>query len=142
VAGSVQSHRDLIVWQKSMNLVEEVYRLAARFPASENYRLTAQITRAAASVPANIAEGRARSSRKEYAWFLSVAKGSLMETDTFLSIAVRLGYLSDELTGPAFALVAEVSKMLTAEQARVEPPVTCHAQVAPVQAILRTPHVR
>ena len=119
MAGPVQSHRDLIVWQKSMQLVEEVYRLAARFPTSENYRLTAQITRAAASVPASIAEGRARSSRKEYAWFLSVAKGSLMETDTFLSIALRLGYLKNEQTAAAFALVTEVSKMLTALRARL-----------------------
>jgi four helix bundle protein len=69
--GKVESHRDLIVWQKAMDLVVEVYRLAERFPKSEMYRLIAQITRAAASVPANIADGAARASAKEYAHFVS-----------------------------------------------------------------------
>jgi len=89
----ISSHRELEVWQMAMDLVVEVYRLSARLPGDERYRLTAQITRAAASVPANIAEGNARSTRRDYANFLSVAKGSLMETETFLILAVRLGYI-------------------------------------------------
>jgi len=87
----IESHRDLIVWQKSMDLVVQVYRLTATFPANEMYRLVAQATRAAASVPANIAEGHARSSRRDFANFLAIAKGSLMETEAFLMIAIALG---------------------------------------------------
>jgi four helix bundle protein len=87
--GKVEAHRDLIVWQKAMDMVVEVYRLANRFPHSELYRLTSQITRAAVSVPANIAEGNARGTVKDYAHFLSIAKGSLMETETFLMLAIR-----------------------------------------------------
>ncbi len=76
----ISSHRDLVVWQKAMDLVVDVYKLADHFPRPELCRLTSQITRAAASVPANIAEGNARATTKEYAHFLSIAKGSLMET--------------------------------------------------------------
>jgi four helix bundle protein len=109
----VASHRDLVVWQKAMDLAVEIYRLSSRFPASEAYRLTAQITRAAASVPANIAEGRARATSRDFAHFLSIAKGSLMEMETHLTLAVRLGYVTDRAALPAFELIVEVSKMLT-----------------------------
>ncbi len=80
---TVQSHRDLKVWRKAMDLAVEIYRLTARFPRSETYRLVAQITRAAASVPANIAEGHARATRRDFANFVAIAKGSLMEAETF-----------------------------------------------------------
>jgi four helix bundle protein len=109
----VESHRDLIVWQKSIDLVVQVYRLTGAFPPSEIYRLVAQATRAAASVPANIAEGHARSSRRDFANFLAVAKGSLMETETFLMIAIRLGYLQNGAADPTLELITEISKMLT-----------------------------
>ncbi len=109
----VHSHRDLVVWQKAMDLVVEVYRLAESFPATELYRLTAQITRAVVSVPANIAEGNARGSARDYAHFLAVAKGSLMETETFLLLAIRLGYLTEQRTAQALSLIVEISKMLT-----------------------------
>jgi four helix bundle protein len=89
----VESHRDLIVWQKAMDLTVQIYRIASLFPQNEIYRLTSQVTRAAASVPANIAEGHARGTRKDYAQFLAIAKGSLMETETFLMLAVRLNYV-------------------------------------------------
>jgi four helix bundle protein len=115
----IRSHRDLVVWQKAMEMVVQVYRLSGRFPREEVYRLTAQVTRAAASVPANIAEGHARSTAKDYAHFLAIAKGSLMETETFLMLAVRLDYLSDEETNPTLGLITEISKMLTALRARL-----------------------
>src|ERR1017187_3115739 len=99
----ISSHRDLIVWQKGMDLAVQIYHLASGFPTSEIYRLTAQITRAVASVPANIAEGSARGSRKDYANFLVIAKGSLMETETFLMLAVRLGYLSSKEAAPSIS---------------------------------------
>jgi four helix bundle protein len=109
----IESHRDLIVWQKAMDLTVQIYDLATHFPPVEVYRLTAQITRAAASVPANIAEGLSRSTARDYANFLAIAKGSLMETETFLMLAVRLNYIREMEANPTLALITEVSKMLT-----------------------------
>jgi four helix bundle protein len=116
----IESHRDLVVWQKAMDLAVEVYRISKHFPKEETYRLTSQVTRAVASVPANIAEGHARSTAKDFANFLSIAKGSLMETETFLMLAVRLGYLQDDVAQPALALITEVSKMLTSLRSRLK----------------------
>jgi four helix bundle protein len=112
--GEVRSHRELLVWQKSMDLAVQVYRLTGTFPPPEQYRLVAQATRSAASVPASIAEGNARGTRREYAHFLSVAKGSLMETETHLILSTRLGYLSEAQAQPTLDLIVEISKMLTA----------------------------
>lgn len=117
--GRITSHRDLIVWQKAMELAELSYRLAAKFPSSETYRLVSQFTRAAASVPANIAEGHARGSRKDYANFLAIAKGSLMETETFHVLALRLKYLTQEQARPALSVITEISKMLTSLRSRL-----------------------
>ena len=115
----VRSHRDLIVWRKAMDLVDLVYDLAAGFPPSENYRLAAQITRAVVSVPANIAEGQARSTSKDFANFLAIAKGSLMETETLLLVAVRRGYATDIAASPALNLITEISKMLTTLRSQI-----------------------
>jgi four helix bundle protein len=117
--GDIQSHRDLMVWQKSMDLVELVYQLTENFPKAELYRLTSQLARAVVSVPANIAEGNARASRKEYAHFLSIAKGSLMETETYLLLAVRLNYLSQEQVTLGLDLITIISKMLTKLRSRL-----------------------
>lgn len=110
----IQSHRDLVVWQKAMEMTVEVYRLTEGFPRSEIYGLTSQVRRAAASVPANIAEGQARGTTRDYAHFLSVARGSLMETETFLTLSLRLGYLTEDASASTLALITEISKMLTA----------------------------
>ena len=88
----IQSHRDLVVWQKAMDMAVLAYRLSAKFPASEIYRLVSQMTRSASSVAANIAEGHARGTRPDYSRFLAIAKGSLMETETYVMLSVRLGY--------------------------------------------------
>ncbi len=113
----VQSYRDLIVWNRAMDLVVEVYRVSALFPASERWRLTDQISRAVVSVPANIAEGQGRATSKDFAHFLAIARGSLNET--YLMLAVRLGYLTTEKIEPALALLTEVSKMLGSLRAKV-----------------------
>jgi four helix bundle protein len=123
-AAKIEWHRDLIVWQKSMDLAEQVYRLAEHFPASETYRLVTQITRAATSVPANIAEGHARGSRKDYANFLAIAKGSLMETETLVMLGVRLKYLQEAEAAVVLELITEISKMLTALRARLSSPLS------------------
>jgi four helix bundle protein len=87
--------KDLIAWQKAMDLVTEVYRLTKSFPNDERFGLTAQLRRAAVSVPSNIAEGQARHSGADFRHFLHQARGSLAEVQTQLLIARNLGYISD-----------------------------------------------
>ncbi len=102
-----------------MDLTVQIYALAAKFPRTEMYRLVSQITRAAASVPANLAEGHARGSTKEYAHFLSIAKGSLMESEAFVMLAVRLKYLTASEAEPSLDLITQISKMLTTLRSRL-----------------------
>lgn len=87
-------YRKLIVWQKSMELVNVVYGLLKQFPKDERFRLCDQLSRAVVSIPSNIAEGNGRGSKKDYAHFLSMARGSLYETMTQLEIASNLGFIS------------------------------------------------
>ena len=89
-------YKKLIVWQKSMELVNVVYGLMKSFPKDERFRLCDQLSRAVVSIPSNIAEGNGRGSKKDYAHFLSIARGSLYETMTQLEIAANLGYLNED----------------------------------------------
>ena len=88
--------KDLIVWQKAMDLVEETYRVIKCMPKEEQYGLSSQMRRAAVSIPSNIAEGHLRNSSKEYVNFLSIANGSNAELYTQYQICIRLGYMSEE----------------------------------------------
>jgi four helix bundle protein len=115
----VRSHRDLIVWQKGMDLVDEIYDLAGELPLEERFGLRSQFTRAAVSVPSNIAEGRARSTSKDFANFLIIATGSLMEIDTLLEVAIRRQFVTEDKAARAFSLLTEISKMLTVLHARI-----------------------
>ena len=87
-----KNFRDLKVWQLGMQLAEEVYRLSQQFPKHETYGLSSQIQRAAVSIPANIAEGHAIGSTKDFARFLGIAQGSLAELETHLMLAERMKY--------------------------------------------------
>jgi four helix bundle protein len=106
-------HRKLKVWHKSMDLVEEVYRLTRILPKDELYCLVYQLRRAVVSIPSNIAEGNARNSHKEYVHFLSIARGSKSEVETQLEICVRLKYLDSEQVKVALGLCDEVGRMLS-----------------------------
>lgn len=108
----IKSHRDLIVWQKGMDLVVSVYRAPERFPIEERYGLTSQIRRAVTSIPANIAEGQGRRLTKEFLYFLSNARGSLWELDTHLESATRLGFLSLEIHEALRGQLDEVGRIL------------------------------
>jgi four helix bundle protein len=91
-----RNHRSLKAWQKAIELVEHMYAATASFPREELFGLASQMRRAAVSVPANIAEGAARSGTKELVRFLSIAEASLSELDTHVEIARRLGYLKND----------------------------------------------
>ena len=92
----IRSYRDLIAWQKAMDLVVNVYSLSKTFPPEELYALTKQVRRAVTSVPANIAEGQGRRLPREFHQFLANARGSLMELETHLEVAFRVGYIKSE----------------------------------------------
>jgi four helix bundle protein len=119
---AITSYRDLQVWQRAMELATTVYQLAKLMPRTEEYRLTGQMLRAAASVPANIAEGHMRGTRKDYANFVSMARGSLAELETLLMLAERVQLLTVAQTGPAMRLADEIGRMLTALRQRLAGP--------------------
>lgn len=108
----VRNYADLIAWQKAMDLVEAVYNVSAVFPREELYGLTTQIRRAAVSIPSNIAEGQGRWTTGEFMQFLGVANGSLREVETQLHVAVRLKFVTQSDTDAAFALAAEVGRLI------------------------------
>jgi four helix bundle protein len=119
---SIKSYRDLLVWQKAMRLAAESYRLAKLLPKAEEYRLTSQLLRAAASVPANIAEGHSRGTRKDYANFISIARGSLAETETILLLLVDVELLREEQVRGVLDRCAETGRMLNALLGRLRAP--------------------
>ena len=102
-----------------MDLAEAAYTLVRFFPRAEEYRLTSQLLRAAASVPANIAEGNARATRKDYAHFVSIARGSVAEVETFLQLAVRVKLVTLEQASPAISLADELGRMLNVMRDRL-----------------------
>lgn len=120
----IKSYRDLIVWQKSMKLVVEVYRLTDTFPKSELYGIVSQIRRSAVSIPSNIAEGKQRGTRKEYRQFLIIAFGSAAELDTQLEISKELGFCNTQKYTKIRELLDEVSRMLNRLITTLEKPRT------------------
>lgn len=96
VSNNVRPHKKLIVWQKSIDLVEKIYKHTGKFPDSELYGLTNQLRRASVSVSANIAEGAARRTSKDYLKYLNISRASLSEVDTLIDISLRLGYIEGE----------------------------------------------
>ena len=107
-----RSYKDLVAWQKSMDLVTAVYRATSSFPKDELFGLTSQLRRAAVSIPSNIAEGQGRLSEKEFRYFLGQARGSLMEVETQLQIAENLGYLEKDPKRTLMEACAEVGRIL------------------------------
>jgi four helix bundle protein len=106
------SYRQLTVWKKAVDLTVEIYRITKKFPRSELYGLTSQIRRAAAAIPANIAEGYGRGYRREYVQFLRIAFSSGTELETHILIANRVRYLSKEEYKKISDQLVEVMKML------------------------------
>lgn len=103
---------DLVVWQKAMDLAELCFRITRGFPVEERFGMVSQIRRAAASVPANIAEGWGRGTTREYIKFLRISTGSTRELETHLLLCRRAKLLQTDTASPALALISEVSRML------------------------------
>lgn len=113
-------YQDLQVWQKSIQLVIEVYRLVKLLPASELYALSSQMRRAAVSIPSNIAEGQQRKTTREFLYFLSIAKGSVAELQTHFVICNELGFFDAQQSDNAMKLTFEILKMLNALSVSIE----------------------
>jgi four helix bundle protein len=111
---AINSYRDLRVWQDSMALAEACYRLTRGFPREETFGLTSQIRRAAASVPANIAEGHGRENTRTFVQYLRIAQGSLKELETHLSLAERVGIADRTLTEAPLDQCEAMGKLLRA----------------------------
>ncbi len=109
---SLQHYRELIVWQKAISFVESVYRITNDFPKTEIYGLTSQVRRAAVSIPSNIAEGQGRSTTRDFLHFLSMSQGSLMEAETQITIAERLGYINKQQETILLESTAEIGRLL------------------------------
>ncbi len=109
---ALKSYRDLAVWQKAMDLVIAAYRLTDAFPPEERFGLVGQLRRSAVSVPANIAEGYGRKHRGDYLRHLSIARGSLAELETHVTIGVRLEFIAREKAAEVWELAQETGKMV------------------------------
>ncbi len=116
------SFKDLLVWQKGIDLACDVHRLTRLLPKEEAYRLTSQIIRASSSIPANIAEGNGRGTRRDYANFISIARGSAAELETFLIILQRLELAPADKLRDLLERTEEVGRMLNALRARLAAP--------------------
>ena len=127
----IRSYRDLHVWQLGVRLVIESYEVGRRLPANERFGLTAQIRRAAVSVPANIAEGHGRSSRGDYRHHIWIAAGSLRELETLFEILAVLRYVDEKSLEKVRGLCDELGRMLTRLAKRLESPAPRHSPTTP-----------
>ncbi len=108
----VRSYKDLVAWQKAMALVIDFYRASQEFPREEIFGLTSQIRRAVISIPSNITEGHARTSKKEFQYYLSNARGSVAELETQLTIAHQLVYINETTINQLLEQLWEVARIL------------------------------
>ena len=118
---TIRSYKDLVVWQKSIDLVAAVYATTKKFPSDERFGLVSQMQRAAVSIAANIAEGHGRGTRSDYAHFLDVANGSVSEVETLLTIAEKLSLCPAEQCSTMEKQLSEIGKMLGALRAKLRP---------------------
>lgn len=117
----VKSYKDLDVWQKSIELVKEIYILVKYLPKEETYALSDQIRRSAVSIPSNIAEGSGRNGTKEYIQFLYIALGSLCELETQIIIAKEIGYINniEKIEGDMTTIKKMINSMITSLKAKI-----------------------
>lgn len=107
-----RAHRKLDVWKKSLLFAKEIYTITSKYPSSETYGLVSQMRRATISVPSNLAEGAARTGKKEFLQFINIAQGSLSELDTQIELSMMLNYISKDEHGGLMEELRTISKML------------------------------
>ena len=117
--GRIKSYRDLVVWQKSMDLVDACYALTSRFPPAERFGITSQIRRSAVSIAANIAEGHARNGPREFVHHLSIARGSLRELETLLIVSQRQRYIPATTFVEVERQTDQIGRMLSVLHSRI-----------------------
>jgi len=108
----MKTHHELTVWKKSIDFVTTVYKITEEYPKTEIYGLTNQVRRAVVSVPSNIAEGAARTSKKEFSHFLSISLGSISEVETQLIVSRNLNYITNEQLENLLSELIEIRKMI------------------------------
>lgn len=118
------SYQNLKVWQKSTDLVIEIYQITKNFPKEEIYGITSQIRRCAVSIPSNIAEGSQRSTQKDFKHFLFITKGSAAELETQLLIANKLEYIDKDIFDKLKLDLIEIRKMLSGLMSRLQTPLS------------------
>lgn len=110
--GKLESYRDLLIWQKGMSLVADIYSMTNKYPSSDQFTLVTQTRRSAISIPSNIAEGYGRNSTSDYIRFLNISRGSLYELQTQVEIAVNLNYIPRKVFMTIYEKTEELSKMI------------------------------
>ena len=118
----VKSYRNLIVWQKSIEVCTLIYRLTQDFPRDETFGITSQLKRAAISVPTNISEGHSRNSKKEYRHFVGIARCTLAEVETLITLTKNLQFTSENKITEITDLCTEIGKMLTSLNRKLQSP--------------------
>jgi four helix bundle protein len=117
----IRGFKDLIVWQRSLALAVEIYKVTKEFPREETHGLTSQIRRAAVSIPSNIAEGHARNTKSQFANFIDIAPGSAAELETQLTIPLQINYLKQADYDKLVKELTEITRMLYGLLNRVQP---------------------
>ena len=116
----MHNYKNLHIWQEGLNLARKIYEVTANFPANEKYGIVSQMTRAAVSIPSNIAEGAGRNSNKDFANFLSIAIGSIFELHTQIAICEQIGYINEETTKQLEQQIYTLQQQITTYKQRIE----------------------
>ena len=116
----MHNYKNLHIWQEGINLARKIYEVTANFPANEKYGIVSQMTRAAVSIPSNIAEGAGRNSNKDFANFLSIAIGSIFELHTQIAICEQIGYIDQETAKQIDQQIYTLQQQITAYKQRIE----------------------
>ena len=116
----MHNYKNLHIWQEGINLARKIYEVTANFPANEKYGIVSQMTRAAVSIPSNIAEGAGRNSNKDFVNFLGIAIGSIFELHTQIAICEQIGYIDEEITKQLEQQIYTLQQQITTYKQRIE----------------------
>lgn len=127
----MHNYKNLHIWQEGINLARKIYEVTATFPDNEKYGIVSQMTRAAVSIPSNIAEGAGRNSNKDFANFLSIAIGSIFELHTQMAICEQIGYINEETTKQLEQQIYTLQQQITTYKQRIEGSAPRQGEISP-----------